>query len=143
MSTSRSASEIAQILRHLGDPGSDPDPQAFDELLADDIRWQLMGSGLEYARTYSGKAELYGEYMGKLQARLDHSRSRTSTVEVMADDGQGMVTVHNSDDLVLADGKALKVEVALLMKVTDGKVTEVREFMDLRPVEAAFGASLA
>ncbi|WGY00387.1 nuclear transport factor 2 family protein [Nocardioides sp. QY071] len=143
MTQQRSANEIAELLLHLGSGAEEADPAAFDAVLADDITWELMGGeGLDYARTYRGKAEVYKEYMGKLQAKIDHARSTTSTVEVMADDARGMVAVRNHDDLALHDGGRLEVDVLLLMRVAEGKVVSIREFMDLRPVEAAFGTSL-
>jgi ketosteroid isomerase-like protein len=135
------ASAVAAALQQLSDAGSDADPAEFDRLLADDVTWQLMGYGLDYTRTYHGKAEVYGQYLGKLQARLDHARTKTSTVSVLADDQRGAVAVHNSDQLFLLDGTELVVDVVLLMTVSEGRVQSVREFMDLRPVEAVFGSS--
>lgn len=143
MSTTPTPSVIAETLQQLAAAGADADPQAFDRLLADDVTWTLMGHDVAYARTYTGKAEVYGEYMGKLQARIDHSRSTTANVDVMADDTRGMVAVHNADDLVLVDGSEVSVDVLLLMHISDGKIVSVKEFMDLRPVVAAFGPSLA
>lgn len=137
------ANEIAEILLGLGSGTDEADPAVFDALLSDDLTWQLMGApGLDYARLYRGKAEVYREYLGKLAARVEHADSKTATIEVMADDARGMVAVRNSDDLALVDGGRLAVDVLLLMHVSDGKIVSIREFMDLRPVEAAFGTSL-
>lgn len=143
MTTTRTASDIADTLQQLAQAGTEADPQAFDQLLADDVTWQLMGRDLAYARSYIGKADVYGEYMGRLQVRIDHARSKTANIDVMADDSRGMVAVHNADDLVLTDGSQVSVDVLLLMHVADGKIVSVKEFMDLRPVVAAFGPSLS
>jgi ketosteroid isomerase-like protein len=64
------------------------------------------------------------------------------TVDTFVDDEQGAIIIHNEDALILRDGRRVDVEVILVMRVTEGLITSVAEFMDLRPVAEAFGSSL-
>src|SRR5262249_26464948 len=68
--------------------------------------------------------------------------TKITTVDVFVDDVKGAIITHNADALVLADGRTLDVDVIMVMRVADGVIRSVVEFMDLRPVETAFGASL-
>jgi ketosteroid isomerase-like protein len=141
VTTPFTARDIADQLAAARD-AAEPDPTLLDRLMADDVTWELKGDGLEYARVYRGKAEVYGQYLGRLQQHLDPAATTITTVDVFVDDAQGAIVTHNADALVLSDGRTVDVEVVMIMRVADGLIRSVVEFMDLRPVEAAFGPSL-
>jgi ketosteroid isomerase-like protein len=131
--------EIADRLAEATAAGGDQ--AAFDRLLADDLTWQLVGHGLDYARTYRGKAEVYGEYLGKLQPHIDHARSSISTQNTFVDEVQGAIVVVNHDALVLTNGAQVESDIVLVMRTAGGKIVSIQEFMDLRPLVENFGTS--
>ncbi|WP_432825552.1 nuclear transport factor 2 family protein [Dactylosporangium sp. CA-092794] len=137
-----STREIADRFLAATSPGGDADPGLFDALLADDVTWELVGNGVEYARVYLGKAEVYGQYLGKLQQHLDSAKSEITTKDLFVDEAQGAIVAHNVDALALRDGGRINVEVVLIMRVRAGKIATITEVMDLRDVVGAFGASL-
>jgi len=143
MTDARDARTIAGWLRIYGETGNfPPEVGNYMDLFSDDIVWAVKGQGLAYTREYKGKSDLLNEYMLKLQARLDNSVSQIRQVGVYVDDDQQMITTHNSENLVLKNGKTLSVEAAFLMSVRGGLIVHVAEFVDLRPIEAAFGSEL-
>ena len=134
--------EIADVLARASTGDADADPGAFGRLLADDVTWEVVGRGVPWARTYQGKAEVFGDYMGKLQQRLDPAGTRITNVDTFVDEEKGAIVFHNHDALSLVSGEKVEVDIILLMRVVDGRITHVREFMDLREVVAAFGPTL-
>ncbi len=141
VTTTFTARDIANQLAEAR-TAAEPDPMLLDRLMAEDVTWELKGHGLDYARVYRGKAEVYGQYLGKLQQQLDPAKTVITPVDEYVDDVKGAIISHNSDALVLADGRTIDVDVIMVMRVADGLIRSVVEFMDLRPVEAAFGTSL-
>lgn len=135
--------EIADVLARANGGGADADPGAFDRLLADDVTWEVVGRGVPWARTYHGKAEVYGEYIGKLQQRLDPSSTLITNVETFVDEEKGAVLFHNHDALALRSGERVDVDIILVMRVADGRIAQIREFMDLRELAEVFGPALA
>ena len=140
--SSLSAREIADRYLTATRGGSDADQSTFDRLISDDVTWELCGSGVEYARVYRGKAEVYGEFLGRLQRHVDAEKSVITTRDVFVDEEQRAIIVHNEDALVLTNGARVDNHVVMIMRVEAGQISSVLEVMDLRPVVAAFGPTL-
>jgi ketosteroid isomerase-like protein len=136
------AREIADVIARANSGAPDADPGEFDRLLADDVTWQVVGRDLAWARTYHGKAEVYGEYMGPLQQRLDPAATTITNVDTFVDDVAGAIVFHNHDVLAFLSGESVEVDVILVMRVTDGLITHIREVMDLRQVAEVIGPAL-
>ena len=143
MTKQNDASTIAGWLRQYGRTGQlPPEAGTYMDLFSEDVAWTVMGSGLEYTRTYLGKKTLIAEYMDKLYKKIDMEKTVIKQEGLFLDVDQQVIITHNSETLILANGKTLDVDSAFIMKVAGGLIISVSEFLDLRPIEAEFGPSL-
>lgn len=104
-------------------------------LLADDIVWRNMGTN-SLSGTYRGKAELGEKLLGPLFGRL--KAGIHMEVHQLVAEGDRVVAVMSGRAETL-DGVSYNNQYCWLIKLRDGKMSEVTEFLDTALVQQVFG----
>ncbi len=99
----------------------------FDDVLADDVRWTIRGSG-PVARTYVGRAEFVREASAPLNARL--AGPVKPEVRHLLADGDLVIAVWDGT-AIARDAKQYKNNFVWILRMRDGKAVEVEAFLDL------------
>lgn len=102
------------------------DGRPFNDALADDVVWRVMGSG-PWARAYRGKAEvrdelqrpLFANFATPYRCRAERIIAEGDTVVVLA---RGAVTTKA--------GKPYENDYCFVIAVKDGRIAEIAEYMD-------------
>lgn len=111
------------------------EPEAFMGLFSEDMVWDVRGSS-SWSRRVEGLAELDEKITGPLFARLGGPPSNTH--EWIIADGD-FVVVTASGNSTTVDGKPYANDYVFIFRMQDGKIAEVREYMDGAIADAALG----
>lgn len=103
-------------------------------LLAEDAKWQIVGSDPEIAKTYDGREELVSAAARPLAARLK-TPIRPSVRKVWADGDD--VLVHWDGSAELINGTPYKNSYLWIMTVKDQRIVAVTAFLDIPTFKAA------
>jgi ketosteroid isomerase-like protein len=106
----------------------------FDSM-ADDITLTYFGNHL-FTGTYHGKKDILDNYVPVLLNRLD-GPIRITVTNAIAEGDQ--VFVEAQGESRTKDGLAYNNLYGIVLRLKDGKITEVREYMDTELVKAIFG----
>jgi ketosteroid isomerase-like protein len=106
-------------------------------LLAPDLKWTVMGSGVEVVGTYDGPNGLYGDLVTKLAGYFEPGSFRQELKSVWADEERGVVVSEFHDSARSVNGHELSIDAVAVFHVADGVIREAREYVDLRQVELA------
>jgi uncharacterized protein len=101
----------------------------FDQLLVEDVRWTIHGSG-PLARTYTSRESFMREAVQPFAARLERPVVPTIRYIVGQDD---LVIVVWDGESTAKDGVAYRNEYVWIFKLRDGKAVAVEAFLDLVP----------
>jgi len=105
----------------------------FMDMLGDDIRWTVMGTG-PWSRTYEGKRAVVDELMRPLFSQFaDTYRNRAS--RIIADDDH--VVVECGGEVTTKSGKPYNQRYCYVCRLAGGKVRELTEYLDTELVSAA------
>lgn len=104
-------------------------------LFADDVTWRTIGS-TPFSGTLTGKETLVEELVKPLFGQL--KAGIASTVHTMVAEGDWVVA-EVSGEAETKDGKPYNNTYCFLFRVRDGKIAEVREYMDTDLVNRVFG----
>ena len=124
-----------QVVIDFYEAGARGDMDTCFALIADDITWRTIGS-TKFSGTFAGKQALTEELLGPLFGQL--KAGITSTIEALIAE----------DDIVVAltkgkaethDGTPYNNTYCQVMRIADGKIAEVTEYMDTALVDAVFG----
>ena len=124
-----------QVVIDFYEAGARGDMDTCFALIADDITWRNIGS-TKFSGTFAGKQALTEELLGPLFGQL--KAGITSTIEALIAE----------DDIVVAltkgkaethDGTPYNNTYCQVMRIADGKIAEVTEYMDTALVDAVFG----
>jgi ketosteroid isomerase-like protein len=99
----------------------------FEDVLAPDVRWTILGSG-PIARTYVGRDNFVREASAPLTIRL--AGPIKPTVRHLLAEGD-LVVVRWDGSAVARDGKPYNNNFVWIFRMKDGKATEVEAFLDL------------
>ena len=104
------------------------DAATIREIIAPDATWWVLGVG-DMDRE---------KVIGQLQALLGDAKiAETHILGTTAEDDR--VAVESHGNFVFEDGRAYRNRYHHLYTVRDGRVVDVREYLDLREVERVFG----
>jgi len=105
----------------------------FMDMLGDDIRWTVMGTG-PWSRTYEGKRAVVDELMRPLFSQFaDTYRNRAS--RIIANDDH--VVVECGGEVTIKSGKPYNQRYCYVCRLAGGKVRELTEYLDTELVSAA------
>lgn len=103
--------------------------------MQDDFRWTVSGSS-SWAQTYDGRKAVIEELFARLQERMV-GRIRTVPDRVLADGDVVVVEAHGANTTV--DGDAYENRYCFVIRVEDGELAELTEYMDTALVERVLG----
>lgn len=124
-----------QILLDFYAAGESGDLDTCLALLANDIRWTNIGSTV-FSGTFRGKQALVDELLGPLFGRLKTGIS--SSIENMIGEGDWVV-VQTSGMAETLDGEPYNNSYCQVIKIQDGKISEVKEYFDTQLTQSVFG----
>lgn len=108
------------------------DGRPFNAAMADDVVWTVMGSG-PWARAYHGKAAVRDELQRPLIANFA-SLYRCRAERIIAE-GDSVVVLAKGE-VTTRSGAPYNNDYCFVIRMTDGRITEIVEYMDTALVEA-------
>ncbi len=128
-----SAVENRKMIREAFDAWSRGDGRPFFKLVADDVRWTVIGN-TPISRTYTSKSD----FRNALKAMSDHFASELKVVvrDVIADGDK--VAVQFESHAAGKNGIAYDQTYCWVLRLGDGKVREVTAYLDTELVTKLF-----
>lgn len=114
------------------------DSRPFVELLADDVRWTVMGT-TPWSKTYDGKQAVLTNLLGELRKRLA-DRYRATAGRVIADGD--LVVVEARGQATTKTGAPYDNSYCFIYRLAEGKIHEVTEYLDTELLTAALGKEM-
>jgi ketosteroid isomerase-like protein len=112
----------ASVLRRAYEAFARGDFAALSELLADDVVWHVPGSS-PVSGSHHGREALLG-YFGRLM-ELSGGTFKAESHDILASDRHVVSLEHLTAE---REGKLLDVELALVVRVGDGRIVEARDY---------------
>ena len=128
--------ENKQVVLDFYDAGARGDMDACFALLADDITWTNIGS-TKFSGTFSGKQAMVEQLLGPLFGQLKAGIS--SQVERLTAEGD-IVVAQTSGTAETLDGTSYNNTYCQVIRIRDGKIAEVKEYLDTALVDSVFGS---
>jgi uncharacterized protein len=107
------------------------------DAMADDMQWTWMGSG-PWSKAFTGKKAVIGELWSAVKKTLVPPYKATA-INFIAE-GDYVVMEANGENAT-PDGKIYNNKYCWVCRITDGKLHELREYMDTQLVTETFAAS--
>lgn len=130
-----SAGENKQLLQHIYSELSKGNTTPFIEGLAEDVRWTIMGT-TRWSKTYEGKQAILTELLGPLFAQFADRYTATAHRFIAEDD---LVAVEVSGSVTTKSGKPYNNSYCYIFRFADGKIQEVKEYLDTQLAVSALG----
>jgi uncharacterized protein len=105
------------------------------EAMAEDMRWTWMGTG-RWAHTFEGKSSVVNELLAAVKETL--SGSFEVIPHRFIAEGDHVVVEHSGRSTTL-DGRPYHNRYCWVCRFADGKLRELREYMDTELVTVTFG----
>jgi ketosteroid isomerase-like protein len=121
------------VIRKFNEPKSLEDMLA---LMADDIRWTLIGN-TKFSGTFNGKKDLLDRLIYPLFAQMESMG--TGTTDNVVAEGDYVVVQTRGKGRRTKTGKDYNNTYCIVYRIADGKVKEVTEYCDTELITAAFG----
>ena len=107
----------------------------FMDRLSDDVRWTFFGTH-RFARTFHGKEDILKNLFGPLGERLDGSIKVQVKNTIAAGE---QVVVEAQGEARTKDGRDYNNTYCLVLRLENGKIAEIHEYLDTELVKAIFG----
>jgi hypothetical protein len=130
-----SASENKQLLQHIYSELSKGNSGPFLKNLAEDVRWTIMGTA-RWSKTYEGKQAILTELLGPLFAQFADQYTATAHRFIAEDD---LVVVEVSGRVNTKSGKPYNNSYCYIFRFDDGKIQEVKEYLDTQLAVSVLG----
>lgn len=127
--------ENKRVVLDFYDAGARGDMDACFSLLADDITWTNIGS-TKFSGTYTGKQAIAEDLLGPLFSQLKAGIS--SHVEQLIAEGD-IVVAQTSGTAETVGGVPYKNTYCQVIQVRDGRIANVKEYMDTALIDSVFG----
>jgi uncharacterized protein len=111
------------------------DAAGYFAAMADDVRITYYGSH-RFARTFHGKIDILQNFVPALRERLEGSIKLHVTNAIAEGD---QVVVEARGESRTKDGRDYNNLYCIVLKLRDGKITQIREYMDTELTKAVFG----
>ena len=108
--------------------------QPFLDAMHEDMKWTWMGSG-DLSKTFTGKAAILNELWQSVKTSMAQP-FRVQAHRILAE-GEDVV-MEGMGNNQTSEGKEYNNRYCWIMKVTDGKIVELREYMDTDLVRRTF-----
>lgn len=126
-----------QVVLDFFEAGARGDMEACFALLADDISWTNIGT-TKFSGTYVGKQEITEKLLGPLFGQL--KAGIVSRIEQLTAEGD-IVVAQTSGTAETVDGIAYNNSYCQVIRIRDGKIAVVKEYMDTALIDSVFGAA--
>lgn len=130
MSTAQNKQLLETIFAELLKGNDTP----FIDAMAEDMQWTWMGSG-QWAKTFSGKQAVVDELWAAVKTTI-RPPFRVVADRILADGDWVVIEARGHN--VTPEGKPYNNTYCWVCRVTDGKLRELREYMDTDLVTATF-----
>ena len=127
--------ENKQVVLDFYDAAARGDMDACFELLADDVTWTNIGS-TKFSGTYSGKETIAENLIGPLFSQLKAGIS-TQIERLTAE--SNIVVAQTSGAAETLDGTPYNNTYCQVIEICDGKIADVKEYMDTALIDSVFG----
>ena len=127
--------ENKQVVLNFFEAGARGDMDACMALVSDEIVWTNIGT-TKFSGSYSGKQVLMEQLLGPLFGQL--KAGIASEVERLTAEGD-IVVVQTAGTAETLDGEPYNNSYCQVMRIEDGKIVEVKEYMDTALVVSVFG----
>ncbi len=107
----------------------------FMDRLTDDVTWTFFGSH-RFAKTFNGKEDITQNLFDVLGAQLEGSLT-VNVKNLIAEGNQ--VVVEALGEARANDGRDYNNIYCLVLRLEDGKIAEIREYLDTELVKSIFG----
>jgi len=127
--------ENKQVVIDFYEAGARGDLDTCFALLADDISWTNIGS-TKFSGTYIGKQAIAEDLLGPLFSQLRAGIS--SEIERLTAEGN-IVVAQTSGTAETVDGVPYNNTYCQVIRICDGEIADVKEYMDTALIESVFG----
>lgn len=131
-----SASRNREIVSHAFDRLALADPGPFVAAMADDLVWIITGQSA-WSRRFEGKAAVERDLVAPL-FRLFATPYHNFAERIIADDDDNVVVLAKGE-VTTVSGQPYNNDYCFVMRLRDGKIVEIREYMDSALAERALG----
>ncbi len=128
--------ENKQVVLDFYEAGARGDMDACFALLADDVTWTNIGT-TKFSGTYIGKQAIAEDLLGPLFGELKAGIS--SHLEQLTAEGD-IVVAQTSGTAETMDGTPYNNTYCQVMRIRDGQIAAVKEYMDTALIDSVFGA---
>lgn len=128
--------ENKQVVLDFYDAGARGDMDACFALLSDDVTWTNIGS-TKFSGTYIGKQAIADDLLGPLFGQLKAGIS--SQVERLTAEGD-IVIAQTAGTAETTGGIPYNNTYCQVIKIRNGQIVAVKEYMDTALVDSVFGA---
>ena len=111
-------------------------PSNFMPLFGEDIEWRVMGSS-SWSKHAKGLANVERDLIGPLFARF--AGPYLNIPELILADGEHVVVLAKGDAETV-EGKRYANDYCFVFRMANGKIVDVREYMDTMLADAVLGA---
>jgi ketosteroid isomerase-like protein len=129
------ANENKQLMEKLFAGVARGERELFLEAISDDVTMCVTGQ-YSWSQTFKGKASLVRDLYGHLRTLLAEPR-RTIPFRFIADGDY--VVVEAKGDMVTKDGVRYANDYCLIYRLANGKIVEIREYLDSTLCERVLG----
>lgn len=130
------AAENKELLRHAFTEISKGDGEPFLDLLADDVRWTIIGT-TAWSGTYEGKRAVLDDLLAPLSRQL-RGRNIIAAERFIAE-GE-LVVVEGRGRNSTVDGVRYHNQYCWVFRLVDGRVRELTEYSDTQLIATALQA---
>jgi uncharacterized protein len=131
-----SAAENKQLMQHVYAELAKGNSKPFLDSLADDVRWTISGT-TAWSRTYDGIEAVLNELLRPLFAQFADQYTNTAQRLIAEDD---FVVVECRGRVTTKSGQPYNNTYCYVLRIEDGKVRELTEYLDTQLVATALDA---
>ena len=129
--------ENKQVVLDFYEAGARGDMDSCFALLADDITWTNIGN-TKFSGTFVGKQAIAEELLGPLFGQL--KAGIASQIEQLTAEGD-IVVAQTSGTAETIDGTPYNNSYCQVIRIRDGRIAAVKEYMDTALIDSVFGAA--
>jgi ketosteroid isomerase-like protein len=134
-----SAVENKQIVQGIFAELAQGNSRPLVESMAEDFCWTVTGNN-QWSGTYKGKEAVLNQLLGQLRARIE-GRIKTIAHRFIAEDDYVVVEARGNN--TTKDGRPYNNAYCFVIRLSEGKLREITEYMDTELVSAVLGTSAA
>lgn len=123
-----------QLVHAVMDALTRSDKAPLLDAMAEEVRWRWMGTA-EWSKTFEGKSEVVEQLFGAVEETLSDS-GRTQVRNIIAEGDH--VAVEHSGQSETPDGRRYDNNYCWIFTLSEGRITEIREYMDTQLVAKTF-----